>query len=217
MATTEEILAQVAAATQQCTRCALHLGARQAVPGAGNVHAEVMLIGEAPSGFDDRRGTPFSGPSGAFLDELLALAGLRRVDVFLTNVVKHRLPDNHDLQPDEIAACADYLTHQIAAVDPSVIVTLGRYSLARFYPSAKITRIHGQAKLVRGRIIVAMYNPAAALHKEELRATILRDFSQALPAAIAEARRLTAEGRLGPQRPFPAPDDGEEPQQLSLF
>jgi uracil-DNA glycosylase len=94
-------------------------------------------------------------------------------------------------------------------------VTLGRYSLARFFPTAKISRIHGQAKLQDGRIVVAMYNPAAALHKEELRETVVGDFTRALPAALAEARRLAAEGRLG--RPGRAPDEGEAPQQMTLF
>jgi uracil-DNA glycosylase len=211
----EQQLAQIAAEVQTCTKCPLHQGARMGVPGSGNPRAEIMLIGEAPSLYDDRRGVPFSGPSGAFLDELLALAGLDRSQVYLTNVVKHRLPDGHELQPDEIVACADYLTRQIAAIDPIVIVTLGRYSLARFFPTAKISRIHGQAKLIQGRIVVAMYNPAAALHKEELRETVVNDFARALPAALAEARRLAAEGKLGHQPD--RPDEGDSPQQLTLF
>ena len=110
-----------------------------------------------------------------------------------------------------MAACADYLNRQIAAVNPKVIVALGRGALARFLPGGKITRDHGQAKVVGGRIVVAMYNPAAALHREELRATVEDDFRRALPAAIAEARRLSAEGRLTP------PPDEPPPQQLSLF
>lgn len=211
----EQRLAEIGAEVQVCTRCSLYQGARMGVPGSGDAQAEIVLIGEAPSLYDDRRGSPFSGPSGAFLDELLELAGLDRRQVYLTNVVKHRLPDGHELQPGEIAACADYLTRQIAAINPLVIVTLGRYSLARFFPTAKISRIHGQAKLLHGRIVVAMYNPAAALHKEELRETVVNDFARALPAAIAEARRLAAEGKLG-HRPD-QPDEGEAPQQLSLF
>jgi uracil-DNA glycosylase len=210
-----EALAAIAAEVHVCTRCDLHVGARQGVAGAGKADVEVMLIGEAPSYFDDRRGYPFSGPSGAFLDELLALAGLTRTDVYLTNMVKHRLPEGHELQPDEIAACAPYLTRQIAVLDPKVIVTLGRYSLARFLPGAKITRIHGQAQLREGRILVAMYNPAAALRNEALRQTVVDDFTRALPAALAEARRLEGEGKL--RRHGAPPDEGEAPQQLSLF
>lgn len=209
----DDTLGQLAAEVQRCTRCDLHVGAHQAVLGSGDPHAEVMLIGEAPSYYDDRRGVPFSGPSGSFLDELLALAGLNRSQVYLTNVVKHRLPEDHELQPGEIAACAPYLTRQIAAVNPRVVVTLGRYSLARFLPRARITAIHGQAKVHEGRVLVAMYNPAAALRREELRQTVVDDFARALPAAIAEARRLAAEGKFGAT----PPGEGDAPQQMSLF
>lgn len=210
----EDSLEIVAAEVQACTRCDLHQGARQGVPGSGNPHAEVMLVGEAPSQYDDRRGYPFSGPSGVFLDELLTLAGLTRADVYLTNLVKHRVPDSRELLPGEIAACAGYLTRQIALVNPKVIVALGRGALARFQPRATISRVHGQAKLMGGRIVVAMYNPAAALHREELRATVVADFQRALPAALAEARRLAAEGKLAASG---GAQNEEPPQQMSLF
>lgn len=213
--TTEEVLDQIAAETRDCTRCPLYQGARNAVPGVGNPHAEVLLIGEAPSQYDDRSGRPFSGPSGAFLDELLTLAGLTRDEVYLANLVKHRSPESRPLEPSEIAACANYLTRQIAAIDPLVIVALGRGALARFLPSAKISRIHGQAKLLNGRILVAMYNPAAALHKEELRQTVEGDFQRALPAALAEAHRLANEGKLG--QAMSEHGDENPPEQLSLF
>ena len=113
------------------------------------------------------------------------------------------------LAPQEIAACAPYLTRQIAAVNPILIVTLGRYALARFLPKARISVIHGQARPHSGRILLPMFNPAAALHREELRETVIRDFTHALPAALAEARRLVSEG--GP------PEDEPGPQQMSLF
>jgi DNA polymerase len=211
--TPEEQLAEVAAETQVCTLCPLHEGAHSAVPGEGPAHAEIMLIGEAPSYVDDRRGTPFSGPSGAFLDELLARAGLRRAEVFLTNIVKHRSPDSRELTAHEVTACAPYLTRQIAALNPIVIVALGRGAAKRFFPRVRVTEIHGQAKLVDGRIVVAMYNPAAALRREELRQTVIDDFATALPAAIAEARRLAAEGKLGQGNS----DDGDTFEQPSLF
>jgi uracil-DNA glycosylase family 4 len=207
-------LEAVAGEVSACTRCDLHQGARLGVAGDGDPHAEVMLVGEAPSQYDDRRGYPFSGPSGIFLDELLALAGLSRADVFLTNLVKHRVPDSRELLPGEIAACAGYLTRQIALVNPRVIVALGRGALAHFQPGAHISRVHGQVKVVHGRVIVAMYNPAAALHREELRETVVADFQRALPAAIAEARRLADEGKLNPPG---ADSDQEPPQQMSLF
>jgi DNA polymerase len=208
----EQDLQNVAAEVRDCRKCDLYVGARNGVPGIGNPQAEVFFVGEAPSYFDDRRGYPFSGPSGDFLDELLAFAGLKRSEIYLTNLVKHRVPDSRELRPDEIAACADYLTRQIAAVNPRVIVALGRGALARFLPGAKISGVHGQAKVVNGRVVVAMYNPAAALHQEALRETVVADFTRALPAAIAEARRLAAEGKLGQ----PTPDE-PPPQQLSLF
>jgi DNA polymerase len=211
MTTTAEALAEVAAETETCQRCGLYQSAHRSVPGSGNPRAEVLLIGEAPSAYDDRRGVPFSGPSGDFLDELLALAGLTRAEVFLTNVVKHRTPEGRAPAPDEIAACAPYLSRQIAAVNPRLIVTLGRFAAARFFPSKGITTRHGQAKRVGGRIVLAMYNPAAGLHREELRQVIVDDFTRALPAALAEARRLAAEGVSG------APDEEPPPQQLSLF
>jgi DNA polymerase len=211
----EEALAEIAAEVRTCTKCDLHIGAHNGVPGSGNPHAEVFLVGEAPSVYDDRRGVPFSGPSGAFLDELLALAGLHRAEVFLTNLVRHRVPDGRALRPDEIAACRDYLSRQIAAVNPLVIVALGRGAAARFLPGVRISQDHGQAKAAGGRIVVAMYNPAAALHREELRQTVMNDFERALPAAIAEARRLAAEGKLA--RSEATRPEEPPPEQLRLF
>jgi DNA polymerase len=202
----QQELDRIAEEVQRCQRCDLYIGAKQGVPGTGNPLAEVMLVGEAPSAYDDRRGYPFSGPSGQFLDELLELAGLSRAEVFLTNMVRHRVPDSRELLAGEIAACADYLTRQIATIDPLVIVALGRGALTRFLPKTKISRVHGQAKVAGGRVVVAMYNPAAALHREELRDTVVQDFTHAVPAALAEARRLAA------SRPR---DD--QPVQPSLF
>jgi DNA polymerase len=210
----EDVLVAIAREIHDCTRCDLYQHATQSVPGSGNPHAEVMLIGEAPSAYDNKRGYPFSGPTGPFLDELLALAHLQRGEVFLTNIVKHWVSEGRSPLPAEIAACAPYLTRQIEAVDPLLICTLGRFALARFFPKGTITALHGQAKLVRGRIVLAMYNPAAALHREELRQTVVDDFTHALPAALAEARRLAAEGKLGRAA---AHEDDEPPQQMTLF
>lgn len=211
----EDVLEQVAAQVRTCTKCDLHLNTTKGVPGEGNPHAEVMFVGEAPGYHEDKQGRPFVGPAGAFLNELLASIGLDRASVFITNVVKHRPPDNRDPLPEEIAACSDYLVEQIAAINPKVIVTLGRYSMARFFPTAKISQIHGQAKLIDGRLIVAMYHPAAALHQAALKQTVVDDFKRAIPAALAEARRLAAEGKLKPQDQ--QKKDEPPPQQLSLF
>ena len=210
----DNALPEIAREIHDCTRCDLYQGTTQGVPGNGNPHAEVMLIGEAPSAYDDKRGYPFSGPTGPFLDELLALANLRRSDIYLTNIVKHWVREGRSPLPAEIAACAPYLTRQIEAVDPLLICTLGRFALARFFPRGTITALHGQAKVVGGRVVLAMYNPAAALHREELRQTVVADFTHALPAALAEARRLAAEGKLGRSA---ADSDDEPPQQMTLF
>ncbi len=214
----EETLEQIAARVRVCTACNLYKGTKNAVPGAGNPHAEVMLIGEAPGQQEDRQGLPFVGPAGGFLNELLQAAGLTRSEVFIANVVKHRPPENRDPLPEEIAACAGYLTEQIAAIDPKVIVTLGRYSMARFFPDGKISKIHGQIKVVDGRVVVAMYHPAAALHQQALRQTVLDDFRTAVPGALKLARQLAAEGKLGgSQSAQDQQEEGEPPQQLSLF
>src|SRR5690349_19812030 len=207
----EAALTQVAEEVRVCAKCDLHLNTKNGVPGEGDPHAEVMFIGEGPGYHEDRQGRPFVGPAGAFLNELLASIGLDRSSVFITNVVKHRPPENRDPLPEEIAACAGYLDRQIAAINPNVIVTLGRYSMAKFFPGAKISAIHGQAKKIGGRIVVAMYHPAAALHQQTLRQTLLDDFKRAIPAALAEAAKMA---------PPPKPkeqDDEKPPEQLSLF
>ncbi len=170
-----------------CPDCALARARTQTVPGTGPAPADVMCIGEAPGGREDQLGLPFVGPSGRFLDELLASAGLSRESVYIANIVKCRPPDNRDPQPDEIAACRSYLERQIELVDPKVIVTLGRFSMARWFPGESIGRVHGQARRIGGRVVMPMYHPAAALHRGDLRPVIVADFAQ-LPALIAAAR-----------------------------
>ena len=211
----EEVLAEVAAEVKACTKCDLCKGTKNGVPGEGNAHTEVMFIGEAPGFREDQQGRPFVGPAGQFLNELLGNVNLDRGTVFITNVVKHRPPENRDPLPEEISACADYLTRQIEAINPKVIVTLGRYSMARFFPMAKISQIHGQAKVVNGRLVVAMYHPAAALHQQSLRQTLVDDFKKAIPAALSEATRLAAEGKLATSKK--QKDEDKPPEQLSLF
>lgn len=202
----ETELADIAREVKACTQCPLHQSARQAVPGEGPANAEMMFIGEGPGFYEDQQGRPFVGASGKFLEELLASINLKREQVFIANVVKHRPPGNRDPEPGEIAACAGFLDRQIAAIQPKVIVTLGRYSMARYFPNARISAIHGQARTVGGRVIVAMYHPAAALHQESLRQTLVEDFKK-LPQLIAKAQRQAAQ---------PEPED-TGPAQLSLF
>ena len=170
-----------------CPRCPLARTRSRTVPGVGPAHADVMFIGEAPGAREDERGIPFVGPAGQFLDELLGGIGLTRAEVYIANVVKCRPPANRDPEPSEIEACASYLDRQIATVDPKVVVTLGRFSMARWFSGQTISRIHGQPRRVDGRVIVPMYHPAAALHNGSLRAVIAADFAR-LPEFIAEVR-----------------------------
>lgn len=209
----EEILKEVAAEVSICEKCALWKGRTKAVPGEGNPHAKVMFIGEGPGLHEDKQGRPFVGPAGQFLDELLASIDMKRADVFITNVVKCRPPENRDPKPEEIGACNDYLDRQIAAIQPQVIVTLGRHSMAKFFGSEKISAIHGRARKIDGRICFAMYHPAAGLHQASLKDTIRADFKK-IPQVIAEAERLAAQGQMKAEPPKPKE---EPPEQLSLF
>ncbi|MFN8591308.1 MAG: uracil-DNA glycosylase [Thermomicrobiales bacterium] len=199
-------LAEIAAGIKVCTRCELHRTRTQSVPGEGPPDARVMLIGEAPGWNEDQQGRPFVGAAGKFLEELLAKAGLTRSEVFINNIVKSRPPGNRDPLPDEIAACVPWLERQIEVIDPDVIVTLGRFSMAQWFPGERISRIHGQPKQVGRRLIVPMYHPAAALHQQALRATIEEDFGR-LPRFLAEVANRRDEG----------PEDQEPPAQMSLF
>lgn len=210
----EDMLKEVAAEVSKCTKCSLCKGRTRAVPGEGNPRAKILFIGEGPGFNEDQQGRPFVGPAGQFLDELLASIQLKRADVFITNVVKCRPPGNRDPLPEEIGACDDYLDRQIAAINPQVIVTLGRYSMAKFFGAEKISTIHGRARKLDGRICIAMYHPAAGLHQASLKDTIRADFKK-IPIIIAEAERMAAEGQLKPPPP-PTPKD-EQPGQLSMF
>src|SRR3989440_6465263 len=209
----EETLREVAAEVSTCSKCNLCKDRTRAVPGEGRADAKILFIGEGPGFHEDKQGRPFIGPAGQFLDELLASISLKRADVFITNVVKCRPPNNRDPLPEEIQACNDYLDRQIAAINPQVIVTLGRYSMAKFFGSEKISVVHGRARKIDGRIFIAMYHPAAGLHQQSLKDTIRTDFKK-IPAIIAEAERMAAESTTKPE-PVKAKD--EPPQQLSLF
>jgi uracil-DNA glycosylase family 4 len=219
---TEAALTMVAAEVRSCTRCPLHRGRINAVPGEGNPLSDVLLVGEGPGAREDATGRPFVGPAGQLLNELLGSLGWARQDVFIANVVKCRPPGNRDPEPDEIAACAAYLERQEAALDPAVIVTLGRHSLGRYLPGARISAVHGQLRRSGGRFIYPMYHPAAALHQASLRETLFTDI-RGLPAALLAAREaLEAERVASVQEPIPQPEpervsapDGTE--QLTLF
>ncbi len=208
-----DILKEVAAEVSVCTKCDLCKGRTKAVPGEGNPQASILFIGEGPGFNEDRQGRPFVGPAGQFLEELLASINLKRSDVFITNVVKCRPPNNRDPEPDEIAACNDYLDRQIAAINPGVIVTLGRHSMAKFFGSEKVSVIHGHARKIDGRVCIAMYHPAAGLHQASLKDTIRADFKK-IPLIIAEAERMDTESKAKPE---PPKAKEEPPQQMSMF
>ena len=162
-----------------CPNCELARGRSRTVPGSGPITAELMFVGEAPGQREDELGLPFVGRSGQFLDQLLAGINLTRRDVYVTNVVKCRPPANRDPEPAEIAACSDYLEQQIALVNPRVIATLGRFSMARWFPDARISQIHGQVKrLADDRYVIPMYHPAAALRNGSLREVMHTDFAK---------------------------------------
>ncbi len=186
-------LEAIASEIRTCTRCRLHQGRTRAVPGEGSAATEVVFVGEGPGLNEDRQGRPFVGQAGAFLDELLGSVGWRREDVFITNVVKCRPPDNRDPEPDEIAACAPFLHRQLEVLEPALVVTLGRHSMGRFMPGARIGQVHGTARPVdpatgaHDALAFAMYHPAAALHQASLRQTLLDDMG-AVPLALVEAR-----------------------------
>jgi len=209
-----EELAKVAEEVSVCQKCALYHSRKLAVPGEGPSHAEIMFIGEGPGFHENEQGRPFVGAAGKFLDELLAAAGMKRSEVWIGNVVKCRPPSNRDPLPDELAACDAYLERQINAINPSVIVTLGRYSMGRFMQGAKISAVHGQMRKFGGRYVIAMFHPAAALHQASLKPAVVADFAR-LPAMLAQARKdLGRSGEDASTATEPAPDD---PTQLSMF
>ncbi len=219
--TPEQVLEQIGAEVRECTACGLCAQRTKAVPGEGALKSGIMFIGEGPGFHEDRQGRPFVGPAGKLLEELLAAVGLHRNQVFITNVVKCRPPGNRDPQPDEIAACADYLERQIAAIDPRIIVTLGRFSMARFFPGAKISAIHGEPKYADGRAYVPFYHPAAGLRATSVKQSLFEDI-QALPAIAKRLKELHAAGYFDRQEAGADADNtaaANEPgeDQLSLF
>ena len=184
-----EILKELSSQVAVCEQCKLHHSRKNSVPGEGPHDAEILFIGEGPGFYENEQGRPFVGQAGKFLDELLVTAGFSRSSVFITNVVKCRPPENRDPELDELTACSVYLDKQIEMINPHVIVTLGRISMAKFLPTARISLVHGQPSWVNGRLVVPMYHPAAALHQPSLKSTIITDFSN-LPKAIEQAKRI---------------------------
>lgn len=200
----EDALAEINVQVRRCDQCPLYIGRTRAVPGDGPVTATIMFIGEAPGFHEDQQGIPFVGAAGRLLNELLAKANIDRDTVYITNVIKCRPPGNRDPRPDEVKACAPYLDRQIEVINPQVIVTLGRYSMAKAFPDEKISAVHGRPRKVGNRTYFPMYHPAAALHQPSLRSLIEADFTKL---------RELLDGTLTPEEFTPPP----EAEQLSLF
>lgn len=214
--TAEETLARIAKDVSVCTNCALHEGRKKSVPGDGPATAEIMFIGEGPGFHENEQGRPFVGAAGKFLDQLLAQADVTRADVFIANVVKCRPPGNRDPLPEELAACDVHLEAQIEAINPSIIVTLGRFSMNKFINGAKISTIHGQMQKVGDRFVIPMFHPAAALHQPPLKPSILADFAK-LPDQLNEARAALGRKVVAVKKKEAVVQQDEQPQQLSLF
>ena len=185
-----------------CQKCPALVATRtRVVPGDGPQDSEIMFIGEAPGWNEDQQGLPFVGAAGHFLEELLASIRLKRNQVYITNVIKCRPPQNRDPLPTEINNCNPWLESQIEQLRPRLVVTLGRYSLAKFFPGKSISKIHGTAQKRDGTIYFAMYHPAAALHQQSLRQTIIEDMGR-IPALLAQTDNVP---------------DNNEPRQLSML
>ena len=203
-------LDEVAILVKSCTDCPLHHDRTNAVPGEGPADAELMFIGEGPGFQEDKQGRPFVGAAGHFLEELLASIGSSRQEVFIANMIKCRPPQNRDPSPVEMAACSKYLDRQIELVNPKLIVTLGRFSLGRFFPGESISRARGKVREKDGRFIYPVMHPAAALHRQELRSTIIEDF-RAIPTVLTQLFQATPVASQAQLEQVPTPE------QLSLF
>ena len=187
-----------------CTLCSLSTKRTRAVPGEGSRTADIVFIGEGPGFYEDQQGRPFVGPAGQLLDELLASIGLQRQDVYITNMIKCRAPNNRDPLPGEIQACKPYLDRQLEMIAPKVIVTLGRYSFSKFFPDETIGKARGKPKYWNGLTILPMYHPAAALRNRSFRTSLEDDFTKLLPLLKDESLRVRE-------------SEDDQVEQLSLF
>jgi DNA polymerase len=196
----------IAAEVRVCTRCRLHETRTLAVPGEGDPDTEVVFVGEGPGFNEDRQGRPFVGRAGDLLVRMLDSIGWRRDDVFITNIVKCRPPENRDPEPDEVAACAPYLQRQLEALDPAVVVTLGRHSMGRFMPGARISQAHGTVRPAdpatgaRDATVFAMYHPAAALRTPAIERESFEDIAR-IPTVLVESRTRRATASTGVDAP----------------
>ena len=185
-----------------CQQCEIAKYRTKVVPGEGAEDAGIMFIGEAPGWHEDQQGRPFVGPAGLYLEQLLASINLKRGQVYIANVIKCRPSGNRDPLPSEIHNCRKWLERQIELIRPRMIVTLGRYSMAMFFPGKSISRIHGTAQKQDNVLYYAMYHPAAALHQQSLRQAIEADMLK-IPVLLAQAESVS--------------ETKQQPQQLTMF
>ncbi|MCL2140440.1 MAG: uracil-DNA glycosylase [Dehalococcoidia bacterium] len=181
-------LAELYQSICNCQKCDISLTRTKAVPGEGADNAEIMFVGEAPGWHEDQQGRPFVGAAGQFLTQLIKSIGYEREQVYITNVIKTRPPNNRDPLPNEITNCWPYLERQIEIINPQMIVTLGRFSMGLFMPGKIISQTHGTSIKKDGRLYFAMYHPAAALHQGSLRSVIQSDMLK-IPALLAELKK----------------------------
>ncbi|TFG66483.1 MAG: uracil-DNA glycosylase [Thermomicrobiales bacterium] len=220
----QRALEAIATEVRACTNCRLHETRTKAVPGEGDPETEVVFVGEGPGFNEDREGRPFIGRAGDLLVKLLASIGWRRDDVFITNVVKCRPPENRDPQPDEIAACAPFLRRQLEVLDPAVVVTLGRYSMATFMPGVRISQAHGTVRPIDPAtganlaLAFAMYHPAAALRTPAIERESYADIA-AVPATLLASRERRGAGASTIPEPLeePVPSTDDATPEMTLF
>lgn len=165
--------------------------ATQLVFGDGNPNAELVFIGEAPGKNEDLQGKPFVGAAGKYLDEMLTSVGLKRDDIYITNIVKYRPPNNRDPLPEEKTAFLPFLQLQLEAIKPKIVVTLGRHSMDSLLPGLQISKVHGQPKRYKGQVYLPLFHPAAALYNGGMRQTLLEDFSK-----IPKVLKLIKESKI---------------------
>lgn len=201
----------IARMVEQCRACPLHQTRQQAVPGAGPPDAKIMLIAEGPGKHEDRQGLPFVGPSGKFLDKLLDQAGLSRPQIFITNIIKCRAPNNRDPAPEEISACRHHLERQIIQLEPELIIPLGKFAIQKFLPGQPMNRVTGRLHNIDGRFIYPIMHPAAGLRRGDFAEQITQHFRN-----IPEVRRQRRENPPPPATP-PPPKAGAAPPQSALF
>ena len=210
METTAGRLEQAAADIRKCRECPLGYRRTNAVPGEGPPDAQVMFIAEGPGKNEDQQGKPFVGKAGEFLDDLLALAGLNRDEVFITNMIKCQTPGNRDPEPGELRACNKHLERQLEIIDPELVVTLGRFSTNRFLPGETIGKARGKLSRREGRCIFPIMHPAAGLWRNEFRDRVVEDFLE-LPEVLRQAKENP------PEEERPEPEPTSSSVQRSMF